>query len=155
MIARIKSYLGIEPLTLQQVVIGGGAGALAQLALIWDATTAAVIQLPFFVLTLVCMLNWFTGGLNAMIDRRFTVRGFYKGPLRWMSYIILAVLVANMSLLLQQAGIETDVAVGVITGIYVIAAIREADSVVENIDLPPYIRETWARFTSKHRGDGS
>ena len=35
------------------------------------------------------------------------------------------------------------------------AAIREADSVVENIDLPPYIRETWARFTSKHRGDGS
>jgi len=155
MIARLRAYLGVEPLTAQQVAIGSGAGALAQLALIWDATSAAVIQLPFFVLTLICVLNWLTGGLNAMIDRRFTIRGFYKGPLRWMSYIILAVLVANMQLLIANAGLDIDLSISVITGIYVIAAIREADSVIDNLDLPPYIRETWARFTSKHRGPPS
>lgn len=153
MIARIKAYLGLEPLTTQQIAVGAGSGAMAQLMLIWQATSESIIQLPFFVLTIISMLNWLTGGLNALVDGRFSVRGFYKGPLRWCSYIILAVVIANMGLLVQQMpGVDDNYAIGVIFGLWVIAATKEADSVIENIDLPPMIRDAWSHFSAKARG---
>ena len=150
MIAKLKAYLNVEPLTAQQVAIGGTTGALAQLSVIWDATTAAIITLPFFVLTTVAVLNWLTGAMNALVERRFSVTAFAKGPLRWSSYIILAVVVANMALLLQDvAGFQTNFGVGVITAIYTIAALREADSVIDNVDLPPVLREFWVKIAKR------
>lgn len=156
MIAKIKGYLNIEPLTTQQVAIGGTTGAVAQLTVIWDATSAAVISLPFFVLTMVAIMNWLTGAMNAIVDRRFAVAAFAKGPLRWSSYVVLAVLVANMALLLQDVGgVEANYGVGVITAIYTIAALREADSVIDNLDLPPMLREMWQKFTRRQKSDES
>ena len=149
-VAKIKGYLNIEPVTAQQVAIGAGTGALAQLSIIWDATTAAIITMPFFVLTVVAVLNWTTGAMNALVDRRFSVTGFAKGPLRWSSYIVLAVVVANMALLLQDvSGFDTNFGVGVITAIYTIAALREADSVIDNVDLPPVLREFWVKIAKR------
>lgn len=150
MIAKIKAYLNVEPLTAQQVAIGGTTGALAQLSVIWDATTAAIITLPFFVLTTVAVLNWLTGAMNALVERRFSVTTFAKGPLRWSSYIVLAVVVANMALLLQDvSGFEANFGIGVITAIYTIAALREADSVIDNVDLPPVLRELWTKLAKR------
>lgn len=152
MIAKVQDTIRqvADSVTAGQVVVGATAGVMAQLASMWDITLQSVIQLPFLILTLFSFLNWLTGGVRAVFEKRFSSIRLARGPLRWLSYIIIGVIISNGSLLLRDVfGLQIDLAYGAITTVFVIALAKEADSVLENIDAPPFAKMAWEAIVSR------
>lgn len=152
MIRQIKDtvHAAVDSVTAGQLLAGTSAGLVAQLASMWDVTLQSVIQLPFLVLTLFSFLNWLTGGIKAVVEGRFSAIKLCHGPFRWLSYIVIGIIISNGGLLLSELfGLGINLAFGAITTVYVIALAREADSVLENIDAPPFAKMAWSAIVSR------
>jgi hypothetical protein len=139
-----------DTITHDQIVAGILAGATAQVAMMFQVTTESILQLPFFVLTLFSFLNWITGGVKAVAECRFSAIKLIKGPARWISYIIIGVVLSNGGLLVSEiTGMPGNIGVAALTTVYVIALISEADSILDNVDAPPLTKIVWEEVVNR------
>jgi small basic protein len=141
--------------TPEQMIVAGGAGALAQLATIYDATLGSVITMPFVVLTNALALNWLTGGVRAMVRRDFNSLTFLKAPFRWASYIIAAVLIVQGGMLFAGVTGGMDPSAGIVTALYTLGFIKEGESVISNLGASETVRQAWDQLAGKFGKRGS
>jgi hypothetical protein len=131
------------------MVVAGSAGAMAQLAMLYDATFGAVVSLPFFILTNALGINWITGGARAVLEGRFSAVFFLKAPFRWVSYIIAAILLVQGGLLFSSVTGGMDPSAGVVTALYVVGFLKEGESAISNLGASEVVRNAWTQLVER------
>lgn len=133
----------------EYMVVAGSAGAMAQLAMLYDATFGAVVSLPFFILTNALGINWITGGARAVLEGRFSAVFFLKAPFRWVSYIIAAILLVQGGLLFSSVTGGLDPSAGIVTALYVVGFLKEGESAISNLGASEVVRTAWAQLVER------
>ena len=133
----------------EYMVVAGSAGAMAQLAMLYDATFGAVVSLPFFILTNALGINWITGGARAVLEGRFSAVFFLKAPFRWVSYIIAAILLVQGGLLFSSVTGGMDPSAGVVTALYVVGFLKEGESAISNLGASEVVRNAWTQLVER------
>ena len=133
----------------EYMVVAGSAGAMAQLAMLYDATFAAVVSLPFFILTNALALNWATGGVRAVLDKRFSALAFLKAPFRWVSYLVAAVLIVQGGLLFSSVTGGMDPSAAIVTALYVVGFLKEGESAISNLGASQVVRTAWTQLVER------